>query len=128
MLQRMQTVWLLLSAVCVFLTFKFSFFSGMRDSNQVKALESVNATTSMIVLVLSVALASSILIDIFLYKNRKLQMRIVLAAILVSVLNIFLYFRQTRDFVDYKFDLTAIFFFAIPILLILAARGIYKDQ
>ncbi len=126
MLQRLQTVWLFLAAACAFLTFKFSFFSGHLQGST--KFDSLNATSSVPILIVTVALTSSILIDIFLYKNRKLQLRIVLAAIFVSLLNIFLYYKQTQNFTEGAYDLTAIFAFAIPVLLFLASRGIYKDE
>jgi drug/metabolite transporter (DMT)-like permease len=129
MLQRMQTIWLLLAAACGLLTFKYSFYSGNKPGdNGTTNFEHLTATTSIIILVLSVAIISSVVIDIFLYKNRKLQLRILLAAIIASLLNIFLYFRQTQHFVQGTYSLTSIFVFAIPVFLILAARGIYKDQ
>ena len=129
MLQRMQTLWLILAAAIIVLTFKFSFFSGNKlASDQSKAFVYLTATTNMIILILSVALASAVLVGIFLYKNRKLQLRLLLVTILVSILNIFLYFRETNKFVEGNYDLTSIFVFVIPILLIMAATGIYKDE
>ena len=131
MLQRMQSIWLLLAAVCGILTMRYSFFSGNKlGENQAKLFESLTATTSILILVLTIALVSGILIDIFLYKNRKLQLRIAILGIVISVLNIFLYYKQTQNFLPNEgtYDLTAVLTLAIPILLILAARGIYKDQ
>jgi amino acid transporter len=96
--------------------------------NEAKVFKYLTATTSIILLILTVALVSAIVINIFLYKNRKLQLRIVLAAILISLLNIFLYYRQTKEFVEGNYDLTAILVLAIPVLLILAATGINKDE
>jgi len=120
MLQRLQTLWLLLAA---------TFFSGNKQATgQSKTFEYLTATTSALILVLSVVVVSAILIDIFLYKNRKLQLRIAIAAILISTLNIFLYYRETKKFVEGNYDLSSIFVFAIPVLLIFAASGIYKDQ
>jgi len=127
----MQSIWLLLAAVCGILTMRYSFFSGNKlGDNQAKLFESLTATTSILILVLTIALVSGILIDIFLYKNRKLQLRIAILGIVVSVLNIFLYYKQTQNFLPNEgtYDLTAVLTLAIPILLILAARGIYKDQ
>ena len=125
----MQTLWLVLAATATFLTFKYSFFSGNKlAAGGSKTFEYLTANTSTLILVLSVAVVSGILIDIFLYKNRKLQFRIVLAAILISTLNIFLYYRETKNFVEGNFDLSSIFAFAIPVLLMFAASGIYKDQ
>ena len=129
MLQRMQSIWLLLAAASGILTLKFSFFSGNKSGdNQVKVFEYLTATTSILILVLTIALVSGILIDIFLYKNRKLQQRITILAIIVSLLNIFLYYKQTQKFVEGNYDLTAVLSLAVPVFLILAARGIYKDQ
>jgi len=129
MLQRMQTIWLLLAAAGGILTLKYSFFSGNKiDTSQVKTFEYLTATSNMIILVLTIALVSGILIDIFLYKNRKLQLRITILAIIVSLLNIFLYYGQTKKFVEGNYDLTAVLSLVIPVLLVLAARGIYKDQ
>jgi hypothetical protein len=129
MLQRMQSIWLLLAAASGILTLKYSFFSGNKiDANQVKTFEFLTATSSMLILVLTIALVSGILIDIFLYKNRKLQLRITILAIVVSLLNIFLYYEQTKNFVEGNYTLTAVLSLVIPVLLILAAKGIYKDQ
>jgi hypothetical protein len=57
-------------------------------------------------------------------------MRITLAALLVSLLNIYLYYSETKKFVavESSLDLTCVFVFAIPVLLFLAFRGIYRDQ
>ncbi len=131
MLQRVQSIWLLLAAVCGVLTMKYSFYSGNKiGDNQVKLFESLTATGNILILVLTILLVGGILIDIFLYKNRKLQLRIAILGIIISLLNIFLYYQQTQKFVpnEGKYDLTAILSLAIPIFLILAARGIYKDQ
>ncbi len=96
--------------------------------NQVKTFDYLTATSNILILIITIALVSGILIDIFLYKNRKLQLRITVLAIIVSLLNIFLYYRQTQNFVEGNYDLTAILSLVVPVLLILAARGIYKDQ
>lgn len=129
MLQRMQSIWLLLAAACGILSFKLSFFSGNKiDAKQARIFEYLTATSNVLILILTVALVSVIVIDIFLYKNRKLQLRLVLAGILISLLNLFLYYRQTRKFAEGNYDLTAILVLAIPVFLILAARGINKDE
>jgi len=124
----MQSIWLLLAAASAVLTLKFSFFSGNKVDNQVKTFDYLTATSNILILIITIALVSGILIDIFLYKNRKLQLRITVLAIIVSLLNIFLYYRQTQKFVEGNYDLTAILSLVVPVLLILAARGIYKDQ
>jgi len=96
--------------------------------NQTKTFEYLTATSSILLLILTVACVSTIVIDIFLYKNRKLQLRIVLASLLVSIINIILFINQTKNFVEGNYDLGSILPFIVPILLILAGMGIYKDQ
>jgi hypothetical protein len=129
MLQRIQTIWLLLAAVCGFLTLKFPFYSGNKiDASNVKTFEYLIAPGSIIILILTVAIFVASLITIFLYKNRKLQLRITIAVIIVSLLNIFLYYTETKKFAEGNYSLTALLTVAIPFFLFFAARNIYKDE
>ena len=130
MIQRIQSIWLLLAAVAAFLTLKFSFYSGnMVDATtQAKTFQYLVATSHLGILVISVAVGVASLIAIFLYKNRKLQLRIALAAALLALLNIVLYYYQTRHFAEGNYDLTALIALVIPVFLLLAAKGIYNDQ
>ena len=129
MIQRIQTIWLILAAVAAFLTIKLSFFSGnITGAGQTKTFTYLTAASNMVILFFTAAVGVATLICIFLYRNRKLQMRITLAAMLVSLLNIVLYYNQTRHFIEGNYDLTALVALAIPIFLILAIKGIYNDQ
>jgi hypothetical protein len=130
MIQRIQTIWLLLTAACAFLTIRLPFYSGHKMDDPQKTYAALNATTNMLLLILTVAIGIACLISIFLFKNRKLQMRITLVALLVSLLNIFLYYNETKKFIaiESSLDLSCVFVFAIPVLLFLAFRGIYKDE
>lgn len=129
MIQRIQTIWLILAAVAAFLTLKFSFFSGnMIGASQIKTFKYLTASSNTILLIFTSAVGVAALISVFLYKDRKIQMRVTLAAMLISLLNIILYYNQTRLFAEGNYDLTALLALAVPIFLILAARGIYKDQ
>jgi hypothetical protein len=129
MLQRMQSVWLLLAAICAFLTIKFSFYSGnIVTAGQPASFQFLTAGFNIWILILTVAIVCVAAIDIFLYKNRKLQGRLAILGLLFSLLNIFLYYKQTLKFSIGNFDLTAVFSIVIPIFFFLAFRGIYKDQ
>jgi hypothetical protein len=130
MIQRIQTIWLLLAAACAFITIRLSFYSGHKIDDPQKIYTALNATTNMILLILTVALGIASLVLIFLYKDRKMQMRLTIVALLLSLLNIYLYYNETKKFIaaESSLDLTCVFVFAIPILLFLAFRGIYKDQ
>ena len=131
MLQRMQSVWLLLAAVCAILTIKFSFYSGnIEVPGQPVNFQYLTASFSIWILIVTIALTCIAGIDIFLYKNRKLQGRLAILGILLSILNIFLYLKEIHRFVEHQgsHTITSVFVFAIPILFFLAWRGIYKDQ
>lgn len=84
----------------------------------------------MLLLILTAGLGLASLISIFLYKNRKQQFRIVLLCLVISIINLVLFFVETRKYVvgEGNFDLTAAIAFAVPIFLFLALRGIRKDD
>ena len=125
----MQSVWLLLAALSAFLTIKFSFYSGnIETAGQPSSFQYLTAGFNILILILTIALVCIAAIDIFLYKNRKLQARLAILGILLSLLNIFLYFKQIPKFAIGNYDLTAILSFLIPVFFFLATRGIFKDQ
>lgn len=130
MLQRLQTVWLLLVAVLAFVSLKLSFFSGNILVENVKQFQNFTAMSNMLIMILTVGVGIASLITIFLFKDRKLQIKISFAVLAVAVLNIVLYYLQTKNFVpeEWTFDITSLITIAIPFLLFLAIRGIYKDE
>lgn len=125
MIQRIQTVWMLLAATMVFLTLKFSFYNGTLITNN--AYHEVVANDSILLLILTSALGTGILINIFLFKNRTVQGRIILLAIIMECVVIFLYVKQISNFSTGSFTLWSAFHILIIIFLFFAARGIYKD-
>ena len=129
MLQRIQSVWLFFAALAAFLTIRLSFYSGnFALPGQPATFTYLNASFNLLLVATTTAIICVILIDVFLYKNRKLQFRVALLAIFLSLLNIFLYYNQIKRFAQGNYDLTALVTLAIPVLLILAARGINKDE
>jgi peptidoglycan/LPS O-acetylase OafA/YrhL len=130
MLQRIQTIWLLLASACAGLTMKFSFFSGNKPlaTGQPATFQSLTATSNILINIITVTLLVGSLINIFNYKNRRLQFRATIALIILGLANIAMYHYETKEFKEGNFDLTAALAIAIPVLLFLAARGIRKDQ
>jgi formate-dependent nitrite reductase membrane component NrfD len=132
MIQRIQTIWLLLAAAAAFLTLKFSFYSGnfLGADGAAKSFQYLTARSNILLTILSAGVGLAALISIFLYKNRKQQSRIVLFTLLVSIVNLVLFFVESRKYVagEGNYDLTAAIAFAVPIFLILAMRGIRKDE
>ncbi|MCS3796227.1 DUF4293 domain-containing protein [Niastella sp. OAS944] len=131
MIQRLQSIWLLLAAAAAFCSLQFSFYSGnIIAANQAKSFAALNAQSNLLLLILSAGVGIASLISVFLYKNRKTQLRIVLVTLLVSIINLVLFFTQTKKFVpgEGNYNLTAIFAIIVPVFLILAMRGIRRDE
>jgi len=133
MLQRAQTFWTLLATACAVLTLKFQFYSGNKlgvPPTSPKTFEHLTATSNIIILILTVTIIVAGLVNTFNYKNRPFQLRITMALILISVLNIILYYFQSRKFLpgEGSFALTSLLTLAIPVFFIFASRGIYKDE
>ena len=124
MIQRSQTLWLLLAAVCAFLTFVFPFYNlnavVVNESNEFTAKSRISIT------ILTSIIGALCLFLIFLYKNRKLQLRLSFLALLLSCINIYLYFSYKDESVS-GVSLFSIFTFLIPIFILMAIRGIYRD-
>lgn len=127
MIQRIQSIWLLLAAVCVFLTLKFSTYVGTNKDLIPSSFLNGIATLPLIFVTLAVGILA--LITIFLYKNRKLQLRLTILAVLFEAGLIFLYYKEIQTFIGKgTFSLTAILHVAVIAFLILAARGISSDN
>lgn len=125
MLQRIQTIWLLLAAVCGFTSLKTSFYIGSIGAEPANHL---TAMSNIWLMILTIVTATIAVVSIFMYKNRALQLKLVLATIALSVMILIMYFAQTQKFAVGGFALTSLIAVAVPILLILAATGIYKDE
>jgi peptidoglycan/LPS O-acetylase OafA/YrhL len=126
MIQRIQSVWLLLASVCAFLTFRLSFYFGQKTGTT--ANEPLNATSTILLIVLAAATGLGAFIAIFLYKDRKAQLRVTVAAIILSILSLVVYYTQIKNYTDGKLTLSSIISILIPVILFLAARGIWRDQ
>ncbi|MEJ8842870.1 DUF4293 domain-containing protein [Lacibacter sp. H375] len=125
MIQRIQTIWLLLAAAASFATLKLSFYSGNKDNN---LFEELTGSSHFLLLIMSVAVGLLALITIFLYKNRKLQIRLSLLGVTLQLVVLAVYFQQTKTYVQGSFTLTSALSFIIPLFFILALLGIRKDE
>ena len=129
MIQRIQTVWLLLASVCAILSVKLSFYSGNKldELTKAKVFSSLNGSDKVLSFMVGFMVAAS-LIAIFSYKNRIRQLRIVVAVALVAIINIILYILDIKSFVEGQYSISSIVTFLIPLFLLLAARNIWKDE
>jgi len=131
MIQRIQSIWLLLVSVLGILSLKTSTFSGHRIKDIIpKPIVFVSGQYNLLLIVTTTAVAIVSFIAIFLYKNRKLQLRVTFFSTLISLLILGLYYWQSQSFVpeESTYNLTALIPLSLPILLLLAARGIWKDE
>ena len=126
MIQRIQSLWLLLAAACAFAGFKFSFYSGNKLNDPL--LHQLNASSTLLLMISTIAVAGIAFVTIFLFKKRSLQLWLCVLGILLEAVLLFLYYRQTTTFTQGTYSLTAILQGIILIAFVLAARGINKDS
>ena len=125
MIQRVQSLWLLLAAVCAFLTLKLSFYSGALLNVPYHEL---NGTENFGLMALTIGLAVLAFINIFLFRNRGVQLRICVAAILVDIILVVLYLKAKAQFTQGTYNLWCAFHPIIIIALIFAIRGMNNDN
>src|SRR5438552_9938899 len=101
MVQRLQTVWLFLASIFAFMTFKFPFYSGnvVSKGNQLE-LKKFIASFDILTLIITALLGLGCLINIFLFKNRILQFRLTIALLILSLLNLVVYFTRLGKFLN----------------------------
>ncbi len=127
MIQRIQTIWLLLASAGAWLGLKLSFYSGTYTKDNTYHL--LTGTDNMGLLIITSLMGALALLSIFLYKNRILQLRLCLGGIALALVLAFLYWRETSDFSTGKYSLEGtIALLAVIVCFVLAARGIAKDE
>jgi hypothetical protein len=128
MIQRQQTLWLLLAAVCSFLSFQFPFYTGDKFENNITLRAELDAASNFFLIILTAALIIVSAVAIFLYKERKKQLRFTIGGLILSIIILIFYFLEIKKFVVGSFSLTCLFVFATIIAYVMAARGIWKDE
>jgi glucan phosphoethanolaminetransferase (alkaline phosphatase superfamily) len=146
MIQRKQTIFLLLAAIASVLVFFFPLasFIGEKGSfvmfvHQIKSLVPDTHSPYSLNFLLPLVLGNAFvilfsLLTIFLYKNRKAQMKITKLNILLEVLFIGLFFLYYVDVLEKASGATAKYGIGVfmpmisLILLVFAYRGIVQDE
>ena len=126
MIQRIQSVWLFVAAAVTFLTLKLSFYSGTLPADTL--YHQLNGTDTILLMSTTILLGVLSLVNIFLFKKRKIQLRLTILAIVLELLLIFLFYRETTKFVQGEYAITAALHVVIILSLIFAARGINADE
>lgn len=129
MIQRQQSIWLLLAATCSLLSFFFPFFGGAEQNAAGTSglMSTINAGSSFFLIILTGASVLIGFITIFLYKDRKTQFKLAMAGLIISVVIIILYFTEIRTLPG-VIALSSVFVFLIPVFYFLAIRGIRRDE
>ena len=128
MIQRQQTLWLLLATVAALLTFMFPFVTGKGVEKGIEVDKVLKADSNFLLLVCtgaSLVLSTAIM---FLYKDRKLQLRLCMAGLLLSVIIIVLYITQMNKMTKSTLALFAVLPFATVTGYYMAFRNIRKDE
>ena len=126
MLQRIQSIWLLLAGVCAFASLKMPYYVGT-NKELIPSYE-LNGTENFYTMALTIAIGIVALISIFLYKNRTLQLRLSILGILMEAGLIALYYSYTKNFAEGTYALTALLQACIVLFFFLAAKGISNDS
>ena len=128
MIQRQQTLWLLLSVVCSILTLQYPFYSGNKLVSTMSTYVELDSASNFPLLILTIISILLSVSAIFLYKTRKTQLKVVIAGIILAALMLVVYFMEIKDFEKGNFALTSVFALLVLIGYIMAARGIWKDE
>lgn len=128
MIQRRQTLWLLLATVAALLSFMFPFVTGKESIKNMLQDKVVDAASDFFLLILtggSIVLSG---VTIFLFKDRKLQMRLCLLGVLISLLIIARYIMLMNKLSNTTLALYAVLPFVFLTSYFLAFRDIRKDE
>lgn len=131
MIQRLQTVWLLLAAACGFTMTKAPLFEANLPNN---IIQTVIATDSLFLYALIIATAILALGCIILFKKRSLQFKLTILAFFLCVLIVVLEvlkvssFQKNQTLVKGSYQWGALLPIIMTVFLLMAARGIYKDE
>ncbi|MEI9934049.1 MAG: DUF4293 family protein [Ferruginibacter sp.] len=126
MIQRIQTIWLLLAAVFALLTFKLPFYIGT-DQTGVVSFQ-LTATANVLLSIVTAFVATVAFLTIFFFNKRMLQIRLSALGILLELLVLFLYYHEVKTLTSGSLTLWSVFSFAILLFFFLAIKRISKDE
>jgi hypothetical protein len=130
MIQRIQSIWLFLSAIMVWLTWRLPVYTGiMVTENTNVNIQTLNGNYDWLNNLLTMGSGVLTFAAIFLFKNRKLQIRFAAASILVQVALITRYVIIVNEkFSSGTYSLTSALIGISVIFSIQAIRSILRDQ
>ncbi|MCH2044057.1 MAG: DUF4293 domain-containing protein [Saprospiraceae bacterium] len=129
MIQRIQSIYLLLASIVSSTLFFFPFATGTGGSGELFADGNLDLNDNVALLILTIMTVVFSLSCIFLFKNRVLQMNVskLIMLLILGLAGIASYFLFTSD-ADYTLHVGLFLPFLVVILLIMAYRGIKADE
>lgn len=132
MIQRIQTLWLIIVALTAFATSRLTLYVGiLPDNTEFPFLLSANLLLAIVIIILGILA----LICLFLYKNRKLQFKLSVMGLIFSIGFLFLeyyivenVFKPSKNIQTGSYQIGALLPVLMVVFYFLAARGIYKDE
>lgn len=128
MIQRQQTLWLLLATAAAIFSFMFPFVVGDEMKSNLPVRTPVTAGENFFLLILTGGSIILSTVIIFLFKNRKQQMQLCLLGLLLSVLIIVLYILKMNKLVKPTLALSCVLPFAVVVGYFMAFRNIRRDE
>lgn len=128
MIQRRQTLWLLLATITAVLSFMFPFVTGKEAIKNMQADKVIDAASDFFLLVLTGGSIILSTVTIFLFKDRKMQIRLCLLGLFLSVVIIVRYIMLMNKLTNTTLALYAILPFIFLASYFLAFRDIRKDE
>ncbi len=130
MIQRQQTLWLLLATLAAVLTFMFPFAVGFElvENSALRPKVDLNAGKNLFLIVLTVATICISAITIFQFKDRKLQLKLCLIGMVISIGILILYIVEMMKLTDATPALWAVLPVIVITSFVMAFRLIRKDE
>jgi len=130
MIQRQQTLWLLLATIAAVLTFMFPFATGEEvvEKTLMRQTAEIIAGSNFFTLILTIASIGLSFVTIFLFKDRKMQMRLCLLGLLIAIIILILYVMSMNKLIKPTPALWVILPLATIAGYFMAFKGIRSDE
>lgn len=131
MIQRIQSIWLLLAATAGILLYWLPLWSGRLQDGSVKTF---NGTESLVFFAATAVTAGLGLVAVFLYKDRSTQKKMSILGLLLSLVLIALEFvyvndyKSTLNFIESSWKPGALMPMLMAVFFFLAWQSIRKDE
>ena len=131
MIQRVQSLWLLVVAIAAFATYTLTLYVGKLADGALKVFQLAD---DFLLVIIIITLGILAIINLFLFKNRKLQFKLSVLGVIFSIGFILLEYVRVENFKKDQmiqsgsYQIGALLPILMVVFFFLAARGIYKDE